>query len=338
MVKFTSAYIFKCLPDLTLLETLLYGILYANSNNNIVYAPLDSLSNFLNSPSKLKFKNLEKKGYIVKNKEKDTYTIIRNKHSEFKTIKSNHYKDTLSILYGLMKESKQEYTAECLASYLGCHPSTISKSLHNIPEAKYKAEWLNNGTSGKVFKWRIDNAPSKEHPARPDYIMFYPELLSDISTLKDKLIQSYLYTVHRMGIEADNKELSHLLGKQTKENYILSICDIIPTTKPIRIPLYTEFKGLDLCILSIVSEYRLRGINAVWSLNAFTSLLGITTKEAYLVCKKLIKKKKLSRPDKKVITSWKNYTGSDDDFKNAVTVTKTQNIILQNLKLKPLAS
>ena len=331
MTKFNKAKIYTGINDLTLLELLLYSILCANADvNNEVYSPLEYLTEFLKSPSALKFRNLIKKGYIIKLK-KDTYKLLKTHNTKSVTISNNKYRDSEAVVYSLLKLYKEVY-AEDLANILNCHQSTITKILHKITEAKYKAEWLNNGTSGKVYKWYMGNTPSKEHPARPEFILYYSDLVEHLDSLDDKLIYSYLYSINKLNIDASINELNNILAKKIKKINI-NLNDTIPNSRPIKIPLYTEYKGVNLCILSLVSDYRLKGMNAIWSLNAFTNMFNINTKDAFKYCRLLIKKKKLSKPSKKEIEAWKEYTGSDSDFRTAVTVTKDQNIILKYCSL-----
>lgn len=325
------------LKGLTLVESLLYSLLrtYADETN-VINVDINNIKDFIKNPTRLKFKNLETKGFIERIN-KNTYKILNTSDNRNIVLSKNKYKDSVFLIYGILKACKREMTSEEIAVYLNCHYSTVTKVLHKIQDVKFKAEWLNNGTTGKIYKWFIGDTPTKEHPNRPDFILYYPDLVEEIEDLDSRLIYAYLYSIKKLNLEPSVTELNNILSKKIKKIPTTNI-DATPISKPIKIPLYSEYKGKDLCVLSLVSAYRLKGITAVWSLNAFLKVFNIKAKEASLVCKKLIRKKKLSKPTAKDTEAWKEYIGSTNKFSNAVTVTKEQNIILKYCHLKPLPS
>lgn len=337
--KFFKARIPCGITDLTPQELLLYSVLLENAENNIVSAPVESLIKFIKKPNKLKFTNLEKKGYIKRDKEDNVYKLLK-KHKKSICIFSNKYKNTESLLVGLIKTisaKKSKVSVSDIQKYINIDRSTITKKLKNIQGLKCFSVRLNNGLGGKKYYWCFSDDPARTDPYRPEYIVFSKYLTSQFEDLTTKLLFSYYYSLHLMNKEEDLNEVKNLINKDTidsdiKEKLIakaVSINEKLPD-KPIRIPLYTKYSGIDLCILSLVSDFRLRGHNAIWSLNVFKEYFGINTIEAAFSCKKLIKQKALSKALEKDIESWKTYTGKTSfDFGNAVTVLKPQNIILK---------
>lgn len=348
MCNFTTASLPKTLPtNLTNLELLTYAVINANCKNvngsYIIELKPEQLNNFLSSPTQTKINTLVKKG-ILNKLDKHLYSVQAHRLDGYSFESNSKYKDTKALLYGLLKSlGNTGVTAEQLSSIINCHPSTITKTLKNTPGVYGISHWLNNSTGGKYFKWYIGNINSKSHPSRPSYILYHKDITDEFDSLKEKITAAYIYTIKLLGIEADITELNYILKDKINKKDLENLWDKIDsniklTSKAIRIPLYSNFKGLQLIILALVSEYRLRGMNAIWSLNTFTDMYGITTKESYLTCKLLIKKKLLSKPSPKIIEKWKAYTGRLDNFKSAVTVTKEQNIILNFCQLKPRSS
>ena len=326
--------------NLTNLEILAYAVIYANCNKEsdkfkITISP-SQLSLFFNTPSKRLIDALIKKGLLDKTEVKNCF-IVNTTCKKEKYVFEAHkgYKDSKALVYGLLRSLNDNtgVSSSCISGILNCHQSTINKILKETPGVYYESVWLNNGTGGKYYKWFIGYNESKKHPARPSYILYHKDITDAYDSIELKVLASYIYTIKLLKLEPDvseiNSILKHKITKRSlKELYNEIDENIKLTSKAIRIPLYSGLKDLQLLILSLVSEYRLRGMNAIWSLNTFSDMYGITTKEANCVCKTLLKKKKLSRPAKEVIDSWKNYIGSTNTFSTAVTVTKAQNIIL----------
>lgn len=326
--------------NLTNLEILAYAIIYANCKKELnqfkIYVKSEQLSAFFKSPSNRIIVALIKKGLLYKTEKKNCFIVNINSKKE-KYIFESHkdYKDSKALIYGLLKalNSKEGTNASVISNILNCHYSTINKVLKDIPGVYYESTWLNNGTGGKYYKWFIGNNNSRKHPARPCYILYHKDITDSYDVLELKLLASYIYTIKLLKVEPDITEINAILKNKITKCSLNELYNKIDetiklTSKATRIPLYSGLKGLQLLILSLVSEYRLRGMNAIWSLNTFKDMYGISTKEARYTCKTLLKKKKLSKPSNEVINSWKNYTGSTSDFSTAVTVTKEQNIIL----------
>lgn len=338
MTIFDTAKIPKVPPiGLTNLELLLYSVICANctTKGNICTIELkpEQLKNFLSSPTQTKINTLVKKG-ILNKIDKHIYTFSSASNDGYK-FKSNKYKDTKALLYGLINAlGNTGITAENLSSIIKCHPSTITKTLKGTEGIYGVSHWLNNNTGGKFFKWYIGDCKSKEHPSRPKFILYHKDITDNFDYLQDKIIASYLYTISLTSTSLDVEELNYILKTKVSKKKIKEIQEglVIPSSligRAIRIPLYSDLRGLPLFVTSLISEYRLRGMNAIWSLNTFVDMFGITTKEANLACKYLLKKKKISKPSKEVIQKWREYIGSTNTFSTATTVTKEQNIILR---------
>lgn len=334
VTKFNRAKLIEGIKGLTPAELLLYSVLlyYKNDNTHEVYAPKESLKDFIKIPNKLKFDNLEKKGFI-KCIDSDYYKVVKvpaGYVANYKIIYSNKYRDIKSLIYGLIKTFPENtlVSTEQLSTFICVDRTTLAKQLKEIQEIKCISKRIPNTPGGKKCFWSITDNPDKLNPYRPDYILYYKDMVKEEDPLELRLLKSYYYTINKLGKDPDEKEIRNLIG-DCKVDYKFEDDELEPTGPAIKIPIYSKFVGLDLAILSLISNFRLKGQSAIWSLNAFKEYFGGDIKQIKLACKKLIKQKYLSTVSQDTVDKWKEYINSSCSFKNAVTVTKQQNIILK---------
>lgn len=232
------------------------------------------------------------------------------------------------LLRAVVGSKEKGMSTEEVMEMLNISDVTALKYLKSTNGIYRKEEYNANG--GKKFIWKVSSVFFNKPVNRPSYILFYYSWIGRFSSPDELLGACYAYTINNTSYTYMEDELRNILDDPNSNmNKDFNESDLgEPSGRCIKIPIHTRFKGIELLIMTLVSEFKLRGHTAVWSLEAFNKYFAIPLDKAAQACRKLLLNHYLSRPSSKDKELWREYISNKSSLKNAVTVKKEYNILL----------